>query len=200
VTPREEGLLPRIQGRQAEPPCWGDRRIGASWHGVAGLSVTKTRGLRVRREHHLWVTPHPQRQAKRSPSRSQPRPTTPHAWWGREMTKVMGEGVGWGSIVLVVEGDTHKSVGDDAGVPWTARPWLAALAMAVSRQCPEGARDQGVSLMRDHGCQPTALACMKAGSTWGLQPAFTRANQPNGNAATERVMRTLNEACLWRQE
>jgi putative transposase len=94
VTPREEGLLPRIQGRKAEPPCWGYRRIGASLHGVEGLSVNKTRGLRVRREHHLLVKPHPQRTAKRPPSRSTSRPTTPHEWWGSDMTKGMGEGVG----------------------------------------------------------------------------------------------------------
>jgi putative transposase len=102
--------------------------------------------------------------------------------------------------VLVVDGYTQQSVGDDAGVPCTARPWLAALAMAVNRQCPEGARDQGVSLMSDNGCQPTALACMKACSTLGSQQAFTSDNHRKGNTATARVMRTLTEACLWRQE
>jgi transposase InsO family protein len=67
--------------------------------------------------------------------------------------------------------------------------------MAVDRQFPEGALDQGWSLMRDNGCQPTAWAFMKACSTLGIQQAFTSDHHPTGNAATERVMRTLKEAC-----
>jgi hypothetical protein len=57
-----------------------------------------------------------------------------------------------------------------------------------------------VSLRRDNGGQPTALAFMQAGRTLGLQPAFTRDNHPQGHAETARVMRTRNVACLWRQE
>jgi putative transposase len=200
VTPRDEGLLPCIQGLKAEHPCWGYRRIWADVHFVEGLSVNKKRVLRVMREHNLLVKPNPKLKAKRTPSRSKPRPTKPHEWWGIEMTKVMGEGFGWVYIVLVLDGYTTKIVGYNAGVPCTARHWLAALDMAVGRQFPEGARDQGLSLMSDHGCQPTALAFMKACSTLGMQQAFTSDNHPTGNADTERVMRTLKEACLWLQE
>ena len=85
-------------------------------------------------------------------------------------------------------------------MPCTARHGLAALDMAVSRQLPEGARDQGWSLMSDHGCQPTALAFMKAWSILGIPHAFTSCNNPTGHADTERVMRTLKEECLWLQE
>jgi putative transposase len=56
-----------------------------------------------------------------------------------------------------------------------------------------------VGLMRDNGSQPTALACMRACATLGIQQAFTRANNPQGNADTERAMRTLKEGCRWRQ-
>ena len=48
--------------------------------------------------------------------------------------------------------------------------------------------------------QPTVLAFMQAGSTVGIQQAFTSSNHPQGNAETAPVMRTLNAACLWRQE
>jgi putative transposase len=103
-------------------------------------------------------------------------------------------------LVLVLDGYTKTIVGYDAGVPCTARHGLAALDMAGSRQFPKGARAQGVSWMRDHGGQPTALAVMKACRTWGIQPAFTSDNHSTGNADTERVRRTLTEAGLWRQE
>jgi putative transposase len=72
--------------------------------------------------------------------------------------------------------------------------------MAVPPQCPDGARGRGVSLMSDHGCQPTAMAVMKACSTLGIHQAFPSDNNPQGHAETERFMRTLKEACLWRTE
>jgi putative transposase len=72
--------------------------------------------------------------------------------------------------------------------------------MAVTRQFPAGARDQGLSLMRDTGCQPTALAFMKACRPLGIQQAFTSDTNPKGHADTERVMRTLKEEGLWLSE
>jgi putative transposase len=54
--------------------------------------------------------------------------------------------------------------------------------------------------MSDNGCQPTALAFMKACSTLGIQQAFNSYNNPQGNADTERVMRTLKEEFLWLSE
>jgi hypothetical protein len=53
--------------------------------------------------------------------------------------------------------------------------------MAVNRQCPNGARGQGMSLMSDHGCQPTSLALMQACHTLGIHQAFTSDNQSEGS-------------------
>jgi putative transposase len=91
-------------------------------------------------------------------------------------------------------------VGDDAGSPCTAKPGLTALDLAVNRQCPAGGRGHSVGLMRDHGRQPTAVGCLRTGSTLEIQHAFTSDNNPTGNADTERVIRTLKEECLWLQE
>jgi transposase InsO family protein len=72
--------------------------------------------------------------------------------------------------------------------------------MAVNRQFPQGVRGPGVSLMSDHGCQPTSTTFMQTCATLELHQAFTSDNNPKGNADTERFMRTLKEECLWRQE
>jgi putative transposase len=167
---------------------------------VEQLAIPKKRVLRAIREHHLLVQPHRQLKATRTPSRSTPRPTTPQAWWGLDMTKVMVEGLGWVSSGLVLDWYTKKLGGYAAGMPCTARHGLKALDRAGNRQFPDGRRGQGVSLRRDNGGQPTALAFMQAGSTLGMPPAFTRDNHPQGHAETARVRRTLNAACLWRQE
>ena len=200
MTERDASLLAHIQALKAEHPFWGYRRIWAYLHFVEQLAINKKRVLRVMREHHLLVQPNRQLKATRTPSRSKPRPAKPHEWWGIDMTKVMVEGFGWVYIVVVLDWYTKKIVGYYAGRPCTAKHWLEALDIAVNHQFPNGARGQGVSLMSDNGCQPTALAFMKACSTLGIQQAFTSDNHPKGNADTERVIRTLKEECLWLQE
>jgi transposase InsO family protein len=200
VVQRDDELLPRIQALKAEHPFWGYRRIWASLRYVEPRWVNKKRILRLLREQQLLVTPNLRLKAKRTPTGSQPRPTQPNEWWGIDMTKVLVEGFGWVYIVIVLDWYTKKIVGFYTGTPCTARHWLMALDMAVQGQCPDGAQGHSVSLMSDHGCQPTSRAFMEACRILGIQQAFTSDNNPKGNADTERVMRTVKEECLWLQE
>ena len=102
--------------------------------------------------------------------------------------------------MLVLDWYTKSIGGYAAGLPCTAQLGLAALDMAVNRQFPEGAREQGLALMRDNGCQPTSVAFMRACSTLGMHQTFTSDHHPKGNADTERGIRTLKEEGLWLQE
>jgi putative transposase len=103
VAQRHEGLRPRLQERKAEPPFWGYRRIWAYLRLVEERTVNTKRVLRLMREPHLLVTPHPQLKATRPPTGSTPRPTKPNAWWGIDMTTILGEDFGWVSIVVVLD-------------------------------------------------------------------------------------------------
>ena len=100
MTARDASLLAHIRALKAEPPFWGDRRIGAYLHVVEQLAIHKKRVLR---EHNRLGQPHRQLTATRTPSRSNPRPTTPQDWWGIDLTKVRVEGCGWGASVLVLD-------------------------------------------------------------------------------------------------
>jgi putative transposase len=200
VVQRNDGLLQRIQALKAEHPFWGYRRIWAYLRFVDQRPVNKKRILRLMREHHLLVTPNQRLKAKRTPTRSKPKPTRPNEWWGIDMTKVLVQDVGWIYIVVVLDWYTKVIVGSYAGIRCTAQHWLSALDMALNRQFPEGVQGQALSLMSDNGCQPTSVAFMKACSTLGVHQAFTSYNNPKGNADTERLMRTLKEECLWLQE
>lgn len=91
-------------------------------------------------------------------------------------------------------------MGYHAGLRCTATPGLEALAPAVNRQFPHGARGQGVSLMSDNGGQPRALVFMQAGATVEIPQACTSDHNPQGHADTARCMRTLKEEGRWRQE
>jgi transposase InsO family protein len=101
------------------------------------------------------------------------------------MTKVMVEGFGWVYVVVVLDWYTKKIVRYYAGLQCAARL---------------GIRGQGLALMSDNGCQPTAVVFMRACATLEIHQAFTRDNNPKGNADTERFIRTLKEECLWLQE
>ena len=116
------------------------------------------------------------------------------------MTKVMIEGFGWVYLVVVLDWHTKKVVGHYAGLQARAWHWLVALDLAVNRQFPDGVRDRALHLMGDNGCQPTALAFMRACATMGIRQAFTSYNNPKGNADTERFMRTLKEELVWLRE
>jgi putative transposase len=103
VTQQDAHLLPRIPQLKAEPPCWGYRRIWAYLRFVEQVPVHKKRVLRFMREHQLLVQPNLRLRAKRTPTGSTPRPTTPHEWWGIDMTKVLVQGFGWVDSVVVLD-------------------------------------------------------------------------------------------------
>lgn len=200
VAERNADLIRRIQPLKADHPFWGYRRVWAHLKFVDQLPVNKKRILRLMRQHDLLVKPNLRLKAKRTSTKSKPRPTAPNQWWGIDMTKVLVDTFGWVYIVLVLDWYTKKVVGYYAGDRCKAIHWLAALNMAVNRQFPTGARGQDVHLMCDNGCQPTSLLFLETCRTLGIEQAFTSYNNPRGNADTERMMRTLKEECLWLRE
>ena len=113
--------------------------------------------------HDLTVKPDTKLKAKRTES-SKPRHKARRVV-GIDMTKVLVERLGWVYIVIVLDWYTKKVVGYQAGLRSKSADGLEALDMAVNQQFPDGARDKGVNLMSDNGCQPTSIAFMEACGT-----------------------------------
>ena len=90
-------------------------------------------------------------------------------------------------------GTAKRWVGHYAGLQARAWHWLVALNRAVIQQFPGGVEGQSLNLMADNGCQPTALAFMRACAAMGVRQAFTSYNNPKGNADTKRFLRTLKK-------
>lgn len=200
VLERNLPIVEMIRQIKSEHPFWGYRRTWAYLHFVLKMDINKKRVLRLMGKYDLLVKPNQRIKATRSPQKHKPRPDRPNQWWGIDMTKVMVEGFGWMYIVLVLDWYTKKIVGYYAGLQCTTRHWLEALDMGLNSQFKAGARDQGLHLMADNGCQPTAVSFMEACRTLGIDQAFTSYNNPKGNADTERVIRTMKEECLWLRE
>jgi len=189
----------RIREIKADHPFWGYRRTWAHLRFIDKLPFNKKRVQRLMQLNGLAVGPNTKLKAKRT-EYSKPRPVAPNEWWGIDMTKVLVNQIGWVYIVIVLDWYTKKVVGYQAGLRSKSADWLTALDMAVNQQFPDGARDKGLNLMSDNGCQPTSISFMKACSTLGVHQAFTSYGNPKGNADTERFMRTMKEECLWLTE
>jgi len=200
VAARNARLLERICDLKAEHPFWGYRRIWAHLRYVDGLVVNQKRVYSVMKATGLLVRPNLKLRARRKPDTRKPRPIRPNEWWGIDMTKVMIEGFGWVYLVVVLDWHSKKVVGHYAGLQARAWHWLVALNRAVNRQFPGGIEGQSLHLMADNGCQPTALAFMRACAAMGIRQAFTSYSNPKGNADTERFLRTLKEELVWLRE
>jgi putative transposase len=200
IAERNSPILERIMSLKSEHPFWGYRRIWANLKYIDGLEINKKRVFRLMQRHNLLVKPDVNLKAKRTPTKSKPRPNLPNQWWGIDMTKVMVQGFGWMYIVVVLDWYTKKIVGYYAGMECKSRHWLEALDMAVNRQFPEGVREKQLFLMSDNGSQPTSVGFMKSCREMEITQAFTSYNNPKGNADTERVFRTMKEELLWLKE
>ena len=200
VAGRNAGIRDRIETLKAEHPFWGYRRIWAHLRFTEGFVVNRKRILRLMRVHNWLVPANPRLRAKRTPTRSKPKPHRPNQWWGIDMTKVLVEPEGWLYIVLVLDWYTKKIVGCQVGKRSTAQDWLEAVEMGLQQQFPDGVKEQGLYLMSDNGCQPTGKVFTKTCKTLGITQAFTSYNNPKGNADTERLMRTLKEELIWLRE
>jgi hypothetical protein len=82
--------------------------------------------------------------------------------------KVLVEGFGWVSVVLVLDWYTNKLVGRYAGIPCTAWHWLATLAMAVNRQFPGGSRAKPLVRVRSRLSAHLQLLAVQAARYPGI--------------------------------
>jgi putative transposase len=200
VRERDLPVVQVIRELKAEHPYWGYRRTWAYLHFVQKMEINKKRVLRLMRRYDLLVKNNPNLKANRTSQRSKPRPDRPNQWWGIDMTKIMVEDFGWVYVVVVLDWYTKKIVGHHAGMQCTTKHWLKALDIGVNTQFNNGSRGQGLHLMSDNGCQPTAGGFMESCRALDIDQAFTSYNNPKGNADTERVIRTMKEECLWLHE
>ncbi len=200
VTQCNAPLVSKIKELKADHPFWGYRRIWAHLNYIDEISVSQNKVHRLMKAHNLLVTKNTKIKASRRANTSKPQADKPNQWWGIDMTKVMIDGYCWVYVTIVIDWYTKKIVGHHAGEQSKAWHWLVALNKGLNRQFPDGARDMGLNLMSDNGCQPTALSFMKACRDMGVKQAFTSYNNPKGNADTERFMRTLKEELVWINE
>lgn len=200
VVAKNSDVLIKVREVKAEHPKWGYRRVWAYLHHIEGMRVNKKRIYRLMQEHSLLVQKSRQIKVPRKPTRPKPRAVRPNQWWGIDMTKVKTVHDGWAYVVVVKDWFTKKVIGHYTGDRSKSEHWIAALERAVQSQCPNGSREEDISLMSDNGCQPTSESFMRQTSILGIRQVFTAYANPKGNADTERVIRTMKEEVVHPRE
>jgi len=195
----EAALVERIKAIKLEHSFWGHRRVTAFLRSYDGLCINRKRVRRLMRLHGLAVEIKTNR-AKRTPTRSKPRPTAVNEWWGTDMTKFYVHTLGWVYFVVVIDWYTKKILGYQLNTRADARDWMAALDRAVNTACPLGARAYDVKLMSDNGSQPTSERYEHHVQELGITHVTTSYSNPKGNADTERFIRTFKEEVVWPNE
>lgn len=99
-------------------------------------------------------------------------------------------------LVIVLDWYTKKFVGRDLALRSRRQEWEAGISRAVDAEFPDGARNTGLKLVSDNGSQPTATGFMATMGGLGIEQVFTSYDNPQGNADTERLMRTIKEKLL----
>lgn len=196
---RNQSLLEKIEKQKATHPFWGYRRMWAYLTYVEKLPVNKKRVYRLMKLHGLIVTKNTRLKAKRTVLRPKPKAEKPNQIWGIDMTKFKTM-EGWCYLVVVLDWYSKKIVGHHLSALSRSAEWLEALEIGLNKQFKNGAREGGLSLISDNGCQPTSGRFMKCCCHLGVKQIFTSYNNPKGNAETERMMRTLKEELIWLRE
>ncbi len=204
VIERDKLLLEEIRGIKAEHPFWGYRRIWAYLKYIKGKRIGKNRVYRVMKENNLLVSKNLKNRAKRTPMRSKPNAKRLNHIWGTDMTKIKLKHWGWIYLVVVLDWYNKEIIGYNLSLSAKTEQWIEALNMAINNRFPDGIREEiekgkKLYLVSDDGCQPTSKRYMRECRELGIEQIFTSwSNQ--GNADTERVLRTMKEDLVWIRE
>jgi len=198
VAIRNKELLLLIESIKCDHPFWGYRRVWATIKFKHDIKVNHKRIYRLMRLHGLTIVKDERVKAKRT-QRPKPVPKRPNQIWGIDMTKI-ATGKGYAYLVIVLDWHTKRIVGYHIGERSLSCDWLHALDSGLNAMFPRGAREAGLRLVSDNGCQPTSRSFMQSCHTLGILQIFTSYSNPKGNADTERMMRTIKEELVWTNE
>lgn len=176
----------------------GHRKLWARLR-FRGIRTSKTRVLRLMREHQLLA---PQRQiAPVEPRAHEGTIVTekPNQMWGIDATATVTLADGQVTVFASIDHCTAECVGIHAAKPATRFEALEPLRQGVKEQWGGFRKDAatGLKIRHDHGSQFMSDHFQQEIRFLGMEssPAFVR--QPEGNGCIERFFRTLKEQLLW---
>jgi len=196
----DEALLAAIQHDLERSPFVGEghRKVHARLRVMDQIRVSRTRVLRLMREHNLLS---PYRVRKGEPLRHEGTIVTdaPNVMWGTDGAKVFTLADGWVWVFSTVEHWNAECVGWHVCKHGTRFNALEAVKMGVEKHFGSvlGDAARGLLLRLDHGSQYLSDHFREQLRYWGITPSWAFVEQPQTNGVAERFNRTLKEQAIY---
>lgn len=195
----ESALQEKIQKLCGEFPTYGYRRIRVLLRIRYGLIVNHKRVYRIMKENG-WLVHKPSFEAQRKKQKGKIPVTRSNRHFQTDMTKIWCGKDGWGYLFAVIDAYDKEIVGYSFSRFCRTEELLSAVNQALAYRFPAGAKDQGLTIRSDNGCQMTSRRYVKALQSAGIKQERTGYNNPDANAYIERWFRTLKEERVWQRE
>jgi transposase InsO family protein/transposase-like protein len=189
-------LLPAIERDLGRSPWKGEghRKVFARLRILDGIRVSRTRVLRVMREHRL-LSPHRGRCAPVHLHEGTITTNAPNLMWGTDGVRVLTVLDGWVWIFSAVEHWNAECVGWHVCKVGNRFAALQPISMGLEALYGSVAAQvaRGLALRMDHGTQYQSDPFVGQIRFWGIAPSFAFVEQPQTNGVAERFNRTLKE-------
>jgi putative transposase len=208
AAPRRRGPKPALSDaelleairRDLERSPWqneGHRKVFGRLRILDGIRTSRTRVLRVMREHRL-LSPHRGRCAVPRTHEGTITTDAPSLMWGTDGVRVFTVRDGWVWIFCAVEHWNAECVGWHVckrGDRFAALEPVAQGVLALYGSLEAGVA-RGLALRMDHGTQYLSDHFVAQIRYWGLAPSYAFVEQPQTNGVAERFNRTLKEQAI----
>ncbi|WP_208116442.1 integrase core domain-containing protein [Paraburkholderia sp. BL10I2N1] len=175
----------------------GHRKVWARLRILHDIRVSRTRVLRLMREHSL-LSPH--RQARGEPNLHDGRITTdcPNEMWGTDGVRIatVDDGMVW--IFSAVDHCDGMCTGIHAAKIGDRFAALEPISQGLLDEFGSVLADagRGLSLRMDHGSQYTSDDFRNQIRFWGIAPSYAFVAEPQTNGVAERFNRTMKEQAI----
>lgn len=192
-------LLKAISADLAASPFVGEghRKVWARLRIVHDIRVSRTRVLRLMREHRL-LSPH--RRAQGEPKLHKGRITTdrPNEMWGTDGVRIatVDDGMVW--IFSAVDHCDGMCTGIHAAKIGDRFAALEPISQGLPKEFGSVLADTGcgLSLRMDHGSQYTSDDFREQIKFWGIAASYAFVAEPQTNGVAERFNRTMKEQAI----
>jgi transposase InsO family protein len=195
----DERLLQAIRADLAASPFVGEghRKPWARLR-LAGIRVSRTRVLRLMREHQL-LSPHRRPQGKRDPHDGSITTERPDQMWGTDGIRIETVEDGWVWSFSAVDHCHAECVGWHVTKIGDRFAALEPIAQGLARHFGgvHAQAGRGLALRIDHGTQYMADHFLNQLKFWGIAPSFAFVAEPQTNGVAERFNRTLKEQAIY---
>ena len=175
----------------------GHRKVYAHLKIVKGVRTSRTRVLRLMREHAL-LSPY-RHGVFQSPHDGTITTSAPNVLWGTDGFRVQTVDQKWVWGFITVDHFNAECVGFHVCKEGSRFNALEPVRMGLERifGSTGKAAALGLVLRMDHGCQYTSDHFLNQIAYWGIAQSFSFVAQPQGNGVAERFIKTLKQQAIY---